>query len=388
MSTIASIAVEPPILLRPSMRIGEVLSKLGELRIREAPVIDDDGLLIGILSYRAILSKGVGRDTRVSTVMDPPYAINANESIDKAVASIVSWKARDIPIVDSSSRVVGYINRAMVLRHLYSKGLIPSESVDKVMTSPAITIQEWESIARARWLMLRNAFSRLPVVDRHDKAVGVITLSDIVERLYRIKLSRRRGYEWIESEESFLAAPVSDFMSSPPIAIASGSAIVDAVELMLSKNISGLPVVTGDNQVVGVLSSLDILRRYVEGFAVVYPIEAKISRAVKTYEQVRPSIERIVNSYLASFSKYVNILDFKISVKEPRKAEETETKETRRRFEVATKIVTDIGSFTAKTVCWDLPTCVREAMNILEKRLRKQIEKRLTKRSGHRKTER
>ncbi|MCI4436721.1 MAG: CBS domain-containing protein, partial [Ignisphaera sp.] len=62
MVTVLDIAIPPPLLLKPSMRIGEVLPKMKELKIYNAPVVDENGVLIGILSYRTVLSSGAGRD--------------------------------------------------------------------------------------------------------------------------------------------------------------------------------------------------------------------------------------------------------------------------------------------------------------------------------------
>jgi predicted transcriptional regulator len=378
MSFVSDIAIEPPILLKPDMKIGEVIPKMSELRIREAPVVDYNGVLVGVISYRAILLKGVGRDTKVSTVMDPPYSLRENSSIDEAVTKIVQWKARDVPVVDNSQKVVGYINRMMLLKLLVERNLIPDVVVDNVMSTPAITIQEWESIARARWAMLRNGISRLPVVDKYDRVVGVITLSDIVERLFRIKLSRRKGYEWIQSEESFLAAPVADFMSTPPITVPLGVKIVEAAKTMIDRGVAGIPIVTGDDCIAGVLSGIDILKKYLETSIVLQPLGVKISTVGEVDEQTRISVERIVNSYLSGFTKYVNIIDFKLAIKEIGKPEESRGRDVRRGFEVSARLVTDVGGFTAKSMCWDLPTCVREVMGILEKRIRKQIEKKVT----------
>jgi len=386
MSLVSEIVIEPPILLKPSMRIGEVIPRMSELKIREAPVVDDNEVLVGVLSYRAILSKGVGRDTKVSTAMDPPYALKEDNSIDEAIARIVQWKARDIPIIDDSEKVVGYINRVMLLKYLVDKGIIPNDIVDNVMHSPAITIQEWESIARARWAMLRNGISRLPVVDRYERVVGVITLSDIVERLFRIKLSRRKGYEWIQSEESFLAAPVSDFMSTPAVTVPLGIKLIEAAKTMLDKGVAGAPVVTGDERVVGVLSGIDVLKKYLETSVALQPLEAKISTVGEIDEITRVSVERIINNYLSSFTKYVNVIDFKLAVKELGKSEESRSKDVRRGFEVSARIVTDEGSFATKSMCWDLPTCVREVMNIIEKRIRKHIEKKTVAKPGYKRT--
>ncbi|MEM1844063.1 MAG: CBS domain-containing protein [Ignisphaera sp.] len=387
MSTIIDIAIDPPVLLKPLMKIGEILSIMSEHRIRVAPVVDDRNVLVGVLSYRAILMKGVGRETKVATVMDPPYSIKMNESIDKAIAVIASWRARDVPIVDEDNVVVGHVNLHIILKYLYEKNLVPRETVDKVMSSPAVTIQEWESIARARWLMLKNTFSRLPVVNRFEKITGVISLSDIVERLYRIKLSRRKGYEWIESEESFLAAPVSDFMSSPPITIIANSSLSNAVKLLIDNRITGIPVITEDNNVLGVLSGIDILKKYVEKSATIYPIEASISKAVEDDEIAKVHVERIVNSYLADISRYLNVIDFKLAVKPLKKSDTMMNKDIRRMYEVSARIVTNMGDSVARSACWDLPTCVREVMEILSRRLRKRIEKGMQRREHYRKYE-
>lgn len=373
--TIIDIAINPPLLLKPSMKIGEIVSKMSEHRIKTVPVVDENNVLIGVLSYRTILMRGVGRETRVSTVMDPPHSVKDYESIDKAIASMVSWRTKDITIVDKDNVVVGYINLNIILNYLHNENLLSQEQVINVMSSPAVVIQEWESIARARWLMIKNAFSRLPVVDRFEKIVGVITLGDIVEKLYRIKLSRRKGYEWIESEESFLAAPVAEFMSTPPITLTPSSFLTDAVKLMVERRISGLPIVAEDNRVAGVLSGIDVLRKYVEKFIAIHPIEASISKAIEDDKIVKTHVERIVNSYLASISRYINIIDFKLSIKSTKKLENVTNKDARKMYEVTVRIVTNIGDAVAKSSCWDLPTCVREAMEILSKRIRKRVEK-------------
>ncbi|MEL9940426.1 MAG: CBS domain-containing protein [Ignisphaera sp.] len=373
MPIVRELSVEPPVILKPTMRIGEVLPKMKEHRIVVAPVVNDDNVLIGVLSYRNILMRGVGRDTKVQTVMEPPYSLNENVDFDRAVMAFVNWRAREIPVTNANEVVVGVVSRNIILDYMLRNGLVPSATVDSAMSKPAITIEESESIARARWLMLKSGISRLVVVDKTGRVAGVITLSDIVERLYTIRLSKRKGYEWIQSEESFLAAPVADYMTSPPITIPSGSSLVKAINILLENRISGAPVVTADDKPLGVFSGLDALKLYLDQLKISMPIEAKISQVVKE-DFTRLQIEKLVNSYLSKFSRYVNVIDFKLAVKEETKTD----KEGRRRYNVRVRVVTDSGALTSQSVCWDLSTCVREALEIIEKRLRKQVEKAVT----------
>jgi predicted transcriptional regulator len=378
-STALSLAIEPPLLLKPDMRIGEVLSKMKSLRVINAPVVDDNKVLVGVLSYRTVLLRGAGRDTKVRSVMDPPYSLHKSLGFNDVVVAFVNWRLREIPVTDDNDVIVGLLSRSIILNYMLENGLLPKVLVDDVMSKPPITIEENESIARARWLMLRNGITRLIVVNKHGKVSGVITLSDIIERLYTIRLTRRKGYRWIESEESFLAAPVSEYMTSPPIVIASRTPLEKCIKVLLDNGISGVPIVDSNEKPLGVLSGFDVLRTYAEQFKSALPIQAKIPEVMKA-EASKLQVERLVNSYLSKFSRYVDVIDFKISVKEESKIE----KEGRKRYEVLVKLVTNAGSLTSQSVCWDLLTCVREALEIIEKRLRKEIEKGIYLRRGKR----
>ncbi len=376
MSTVISIANEPKILAKPSMRIGEIIPKMKEYGVKEIPVVDDDNRIIGILSYRKIAMRGVGRDTRIQSVMDPPFYLVEDTDIDRAIAFIVNWRAREVPIVNVKGFVIGIVSRNNVLRYVYERGLLPRIRVETIMSSPPITINEDESIARARWLMNKSGISRLPVLDDNERIVGVITLSDIIEKIFSIRLSRRKGYEWIQNE-SFLAAPVSEFMSSPPIVASPDIDVYKAIEILLNNNISGIPITRSNDRVIGVLSGIDILRKYIESLVTLQPISAKISNAIEGDEALRLQIEKLVNNYLSKFSRYLNVIDFKIAVKTLTKTGKNELREGRKQFNVKIRVVTSARAFTAESICWDLLTCIREALEIIEKRIRRDIGKRM-----------
>lgn len=373
MSRVADIASRPSFLLRPSMKIGEILPKMKELKIRDVPVVDEDNRIIGMLSYRSILTKGVGRDTKVQSIMEPPFYIYDDADVNSAVSSFVAWRSKEVPVINRDGVVVGIISRSAVLHNLIENNKIPRIAVEEAMSKPAITIGEKENIAKARWVMLKSGISRLPVVDTGNRVVGVITLSDIVERLYSIRLSRRKGYEWIQSEESFLAAPVSEFMTVPPITAPAGIDIVKTAVILLDNRISGVPVVTNSNIIEGVISNIDILRKYLETFTVVQSIDAKLSGVIEG-ELERIQIEKLVNSYLSKFSRYVRVIDFKLIVKRLGKVDDIVI-EKRKQYDVSIRLSTNFGTIVASSQCWDLATCVREVLSILERRLRKILDK-------------
>ena len=54
---------------------------------------------------------------------------------------------------------------------------------------------------------------------------------------------------------------VKDIMSSPALSVSSDSPITQAIELMLTKHISGLPVLDTQGRLVGIVTEGDFLRR-------------------------------------------------------------------------------------------------------------------------------
>ncbi len=369
---IDSIGFEPPIVAKPLMRIGELLGKMKEHRLWAVPVVDDKRRVIGIVSYRDILMRGAGRDTKVMTVMEPPYTFVTGLSINEAIAKFVSWKARVVPIVDEKRRLLAVVSRERVLDYMLRNNLVPNMVAEQAMSTPPVTIHEDESIARARWLMIKSGISRLPVVNDEERIVGVITLRDIAERLYSVKMSRRRGFEWIRSEEEFLAAPVKDFMSTPPIYTHRKASLTEVVQTLLNYQISGMPICEAE-KVVGVISGLDVMKKYVESLVTVQPLEAKVADAVGKDPMMRLQVEKLVNDYLSTFSRMVNVIDLKLSIKEETK---TEKEEGRKRYRVRVRLVTDIGSFAAEGIGWELLTALRDALMALEKRLKREVGRR------------
>ena len=131
----------------------------------------------------------------------------------------------------------------------------PPARVGDRMTHPAVTITPDESIAYAWRLMEERRIRHLPVVDTDAHLVGIVTESDLREALAA------------EGVRDPSAAPVAlivgDAMTCNAVAIAPGVELATAVELMLTRKLSALPVVES-NRVIGILTGYDILRAFAD----------------------------------------------------------------------------------------------------------------------------
>ncbi|MEM4906741.1 MAG: CBS domain-containing protein, partial [Sulfolobales archaeon] len=277
------------------------------------------------------------------------------------VAKFVLWKAKALPVISKDNELVGYLSRYDLMDFLLSRGLIPRKRVEDVMTSPPTVIMDWESLARARWLMLRNGISRLPVTNDAGNIDGVITMTDIVEKIYFIRMTRRKGFE--QFEEEFLAAPVKDFMSSPPICSSVGDLLEDVVKTLIDRRVTGLPVVK-ESKVVGVISSIDVLRAYAEQLVSKELIEAKIPESLRVDDLSKSQVETLINEYLSNIRRVVNVINFQINIKE-------ESKGGRKRYVVRSRLTTDDGVMVSEGSGWDLLSSIKDSLEKLENRVKK-----------------
>ncbi len=111
--------------------------------------------------------------------------------------------------------------------------------VEEVMITPVISTHERKSIGHAREIMLRNKVHSLPIVDGENKVVGIITTHDMVDEV---------------SDDT----TINLVMSKKVLTIPKYSGIHIAARIMRNHHVHHL-VVTHEKELIGVLSSLDLL---------------------------------------------------------------------------------------------------------------------------------
>jgi CBS domain-containing protein len=111
------------------------------------------------------------------------------------------------------------------------------------MTRSPLTVLPHEKLARAMALMESNHCRRLPVME-NGAMIGILTERDI-----------RAHSGYLDSTQ------VDAAMTSDPVSITPQTSVEDAARLMLEHKIGGLPIV-GNGELVGIISTSDILRAF------------------------------------------------------------------------------------------------------------------------------
>ncbi len=131
------------------------------------------------------------------------------------------------------------------------------------MSKKVITVDPETALPDAHRLMKINHIRRLPVVDKKEKLLGIVTIGDIREA----SPSDATTLSVWELHYLLSKLTVGKIMTPDPITVRRDTTIRDAAKLMLDNKIGGLPVVDEENKVVGIITESDIFRLLVEELA-------------------------------------------------------------------------------------------------------------------------
>ena len=116
--------------------------------------------------------------------------------------------------------------------------------VKDVMNSEPYLLHEEESILSASKFMKQERIRNLPVVDKNKILVGLITLREIIETVFK-------------NPDKIL---VRDAMIKIIATVSSETPLKDAIEVMLTNKYGCLPVIDNDKKLIGMLTEADLLK--------------------------------------------------------------------------------------------------------------------------------
>lgn len=141
------------------------------------------------------------------------YSCRPEDTVDAALEMLVQHRITGLPVVDTSSRVVGVVSDYDLLaldqlgqtkddRQLFPqadetwqafkevKRLLAKSSgkkVKDVMTATPITVRPETGLDEAATLLLSKKIHRLPVVDAEGKLVGVLSRGNLVKAALAVR---------------------------------------------------------------------------------------------------------------------------------------------------------------------------------------------------------
>ncbi len=128
-------------------------------------------------------------------------------------------------------------------------------------TTHVVSVPPTMSIIGAAQTMTTCGFRRLPVTDPGTGRMrGIVTASDIVNLLGG---GDKQNLVTVKHGGNLLAAlneSVREIMSGQYLSLRTTQTIADALDLILERKIGGLPIVDGDETLLGIITERDVLR--------------------------------------------------------------------------------------------------------------------------------
>jgi CBS domain-containing protein len=161
---------------------------------------------------------------------------------------------------------------------LFSRGdeVMQQATARDIMTPNVVVVRETMSIAELAGVLMSNMITGAPVVSGSGKLVGVVSATDIARHVAletsgvqeeRISGYYVRGWEAVLDEDEVRAfhivrddgTTVRDIMTPVIFSVPETASLVELADIMISGRIHRIIVTRGDD-VVGVVSTLDLLR--------------------------------------------------------------------------------------------------------------------------------
>ena len=129
------------------------------------------------------------------------------------------------------------------------------EPVSHIMSSDVYSIQVGQSPSDARKLMMEHGTHHVPVVDG-KQLIGLISFTDLMKVTVVVKGADDVTLDALVDQQF----TVNDVMSTELVTLNQKDTIREAARILSQGQFHSLPVVNDDNDIVGMVTSTDLIR--------------------------------------------------------------------------------------------------------------------------------
>jgi CBS domain-containing protein len=246
-------------------------------------VISLDGKAVGIVTekdiakllYNSPPTKRLNEISLKEFIQKKLITVNENSRIDFCTKLMLKHAISSLIVIESERTDKGIITKTDLIE-LYAYHQFAHDAVNEYMSKKVQSVAPDETIHMIAMLMNVHKISRI-VVQKNKKPIGIVTTRDF------LPVSLIHGTESLDSywtaRKHLISAKRSqrfiptglmayvlaqDIMSSPAITVQMNTDTSEAAKIMIRNRISGLPVINGKRNLVGVITKTDILKSNLE----------------------------------------------------------------------------------------------------------------------------
>ena len=145
--------------------------------------------------------------------------------------------------------------------------------IKDIMSSHVVTLDAGDTIHDALNVMGENRVSAVPVVDKRNHCVGILSTSDLVDMTRDVDDDVHQMDYIDPASQRFILEklahtlgnePVQSYMSDVVMAIPDDCTVADAAKQMVREGIHHMPVINAKEELVGIVSTMDVLAAFAD----------------------------------------------------------------------------------------------------------------------------
>ncbi len=125
---------------------------------------------------------------------------------------------------------------------------------EDVMASPVVTLPMTASLAQAWELVKDKRFRHVPIQSRNGELVGILSDRDLSRGTVESALTGVKG------SASLVKISIESYVSHPVLVAAPEATLLAIARVLLEEHIGAMPVVSGEKELLGIITRSDILR--------------------------------------------------------------------------------------------------------------------------------
>jgi acetoin utilization protein AcuB len=122
----------------------------------------------------------------------PVITAHQDDGARKAFFQMRQHRVRQLPVVDDDEQLVGiisdrdlrrpdWVDETPDIQHVYR--LDDSVRVGDLMTAKPITLHTYDRVSKALKILRKHRFGALPVINKQERLVGVLSAMDLLDLL-------------------------------------------------------------------------------------------------------------------------------------------------------------------------------------------------------------
>lgn len=144
--------------------------------------------------------------------------------------------------------------------------------VKDIMSREVVSLRANATLHEALELMMENRVSAVPIVDRHDRCIGILSTSDLVDiawdledELEQLERTESAARTWLFDVVGHRGHETVDGLMTEVVCVTKpDTTLSEATRDMLRNRIHRLPVVDNQERLVGIISTTDLLAALAE----------------------------------------------------------------------------------------------------------------------------